>query len=429
MSTRRKVRPVDEDWTERLDRTGKGRVVGSTPNAHIILGHDEAVVGLFSWNELTAEVEVTRPPPWDRPGRYPRPVDDVDTVKAGTWLSEHYKARFTTKHVAEAVLAVADDHRRDPIRDYLRGLTWDGVDRCDHWLSDFLEVPRSDYVAAVGRRWLISAVARALRPGCKADCVLVLEGKQGARKSSALAVLGGEWFADDPLKMDSMEGARAIQGKWIWELPELATARKSDNETIKAFLAKSKDSFRLPFGRHYLTRPRRCVFAASVNDGEYLNDPTGGRRFWPVKCGAVDLEGLAAVRDQLWAEAVVRYHRHEAWWLDTPELEQAAAEQVGARFAADVWESVLGDKLQHETETTTLDALQWLGVELHRVDRSMQIRVGVALRRLGFEPAERPRDSGPRRRVYRRPSAGRVVRLNFAQRAVDAGQLEMEIAG
>jgi hypothetical protein len=161
-------------------------------------------------------------------------------------------------------------------------LHWDGVERLDRWLSTYLGADDSDYSRAVGSRWLISAVARTFQPGAKADCCLILEGPQGIRKSTALRTIAGEYFTDELADLGSKDAAMQTRGVWIIELSELDSLSHAEVARIKAFMSRTTDRFRPPYGMRLVESPRQCVFAGTVNHGTYLRDETGGRRFWPI---------------------------------------------------------------------------------------------------------------------------------------------------
>lgn len=190
---------------------------------------------------------------------------------------------------------------------------------------------------------MISAVARVFEPGCKADCCLILEGEQGIRKSTALRVLTQPWFTDEIADIGSKDAALQTRGVWVIEIAELDSMSRSDIGKIKAFMSRMTDRFRPPYGKRPIDSPRQCVFAGSVNHGTYLRDETGGRRFWPVKCEApvIDVDTLATVRDQLWAEAAYLYFDGKPWWLDSVSLHREAAEEQADRYEGDPWDDLI----------------------------------------------------------------------------------------
>jgi predicted P-loop ATPase len=193
------------------------------------------------------------------------------------WL--HQQGIFVSvETTGQAIEAVAPDRSFHPVRKYLRDLQWDGKARLQSWLADFLGVDPSPYAAAVGSRWMISAVARVFVPGCKADCCLILEGEQGIRKSTALRVLAQPWFTDEIADLGSKDAALQTRGVWVIEIAELDSLARSDVGRIKAFMSRGSDRFRPPYGKRPIDSPRQCVFAGSVNHGTYLRDETLLRR-------------------------------------------------------------------------------------------------------------------------------------------------------
>ena len=222
----------------------------------------------------------------------------------------------------------------------------------DHTAKD------TEYSRAVGSRWLLSAVARIFRPGAKADCCLILEGPQGIRKSTALRTLAGEYFTDELADLGTKDAAMQTRGVWIIELSELDSLSHSDVARIKAFMSRTTDRFRPPYGMRLLESPRQCVFAGTVNHTTYLRDETGGRRFWPVTCGRIDIDTLARDRDQLWAEAKARFDAGAAWWLETTELVQMASDQQMERYEGDPWDEVIACWLEGRSSVSISEVLE-----------------------------------------------------------------------
>jgi predicted P-loop ATPase len=383
-------------WHNELVRSDKGKILPTFGNALKVLRLAPEWNGVLVYNEFALRTETRRPPPWGGPTG---PWDDhQDSLLIESLEGEGL--RISDAHATRAAVTVAREHPYHPVRDYLGGLKWDGVSRIDDWLIIYLGVDPSDYVRAVGACWLISAVARIYEPGVKADCALILEGGQGKGKSTALGILGGEFYSDDIAELGTKDASLGAAGVWIVELAELEAMTKSDVSKIKSFISRQVDRFRPPYGRHYIRVPRQCIFAGSVNLNRYLKDETGGRRFWPVKCGdKLDLDSLRRDRNQIWAEAVARYRASAHWWLEDDEVIAAAAEEQDDRYQTDPWEPLVAEMLPNETEVTTADvllkAIQKLPGQWTRADET---RVGIILNRLGWE-IHRPHG---RRRVYRR---------------------------
>jgi predicted P-loop ATPase len=360
-------------------------------------------------NEVTKEVEIH-----GGPLGATRP-ENLDTaiavsIQQGDWGRLGLMPKPAM--VRELLASVAAANAYDPLREYLEALKWNGTPRIDAWLEDYLGAEGDPaYLRAVGPKWLLSAVARGYQPGCKVDTVLILEGPQGLLKSSALKTLGYRWFSDAPIDVGNKDSWALVGQRWIIEFGELETVRcAADVNALKSFLSRAEDQFRPPYGRVNLRSPRRAVFAGTTNSSEYLrNDPSGYRRFWPVKCTHIDLRTLMLDRDQLWAEAVVRYKAGEKWWLT--EAEAAGAEIQAAGRAeeaagpdAKVLEWILRLPPERRVEVTSDQACAALelppGAAMHRT----RIEVGAALRRLGYERLQR-RVAGTRLWIFRAPES------------------------
>ena len=310
----RAIRPA---WSHKLRLDLAGQPERNEANVITALSCDEAFAGAIVFDEFRQEIVVTRPLPWDASGEpAPRPWTDSDDVRAAEWLQRR-ELNVTPMTVSRSVGAVAHEITVHPVRDYLGALAWDGVPRIETWTCRYLGAEDTAFNRSVGALWLISAVARIFRPGVKADHMLVLEGPQGARKSTALKVLAGEdWFTDELPDLGTKDAAMHMQGVWIIEIAELDAIGKAEVSRIKAFLTRTTDRFRPPYGRYTIEVPRQCVFAGTVNPDTYLRDETGNRRFWPVRCGTIDIDALARDRDQLWAEAVARFRAGAIWWIE-----------------------------------------------------------------------------------------------------------------
>lgn len=364
LNTQRCVPPLDDEEVRRISygmaryapaaaadlrlRTdGKGNAIADEDNVGRILEHDTSLLGAIRFDELRAERILSRPLP-DQNGNVvgergiPRPWRDSDSVKVQQYVQRRYFPRISLGRIEPSIDLYARERAAfHPVRDYLQGLQWDGVKRLDTLLRDFFgaQTEPEEYLAAVGAKFLIAAVARVMEPGCQVDSALVLEGLQGIGKSSALRILAGdEWFSDSlPADLAHKDARDHLRGKWIVELPELAQFKRSEIESVKAFLSRRFESYRPAYGRLEVTFPRQCVFAGTTNSAGYLNDTTGNRRFWTVACGrTVDLATLRRERDQLWAEAAARYRAGEHWHL-TGELAETAAVVAQARVQHDPW--------------------------------------------------------------------------------------------
>jgi putative DNA primase/helicase len=345
-------------------------------NISKILDHDPRIVGRIRHNDFAAVVEID--------GQI---VTDDAESELRLWVSQVYGIHPPSSRFHEVLSAVARRHAYHPVRDYLDGLSWDGVDRLDHWLVDYLGVSDEDGLSGpFGRKTLISAVARVYEPGCKVDTVLVLQGGQGVGKSTALRHLtGGAWFCDSTLAIGEKDGYQALQGVWVYELAELDAVRRSDWSAVKAFLSAQVDRFRPSYGRNTVHMPRQIIFTATVNESEFLGDSTGSRRFWVRHCsGDVRPDAVKAQRDQLWAEALTRYRRGEQWWLSSEEeaARQADAEQYRQ---ADPWEETIRVYLTGRQEVHVTEILeQALKRDVGSATKLDQMRVAAVLGALGW---------------------------------------------
>jgi len=251
------------------------------------------------------------------------------------------------EYLADALRTECLDHMFDPVRDYLDGLRWDGKPRIDTWLMRYCSAKDTPVIRAFGRKFFLAGVRRVRQPGCKFDNILTMEGYQGAGKSTLLRTLAGEDnFCDNEiLGLEKREQQEALQGVWIYELAELEGMRKADVTHIKLFASKTHDKARPAWGRAVVDRPRRTIFCATTNEDDYLRDPTGNRRWWPVAIGRIDLDGVARDRDQLWAEAAFAEASAETLALDETLWGAAGIEQR-ARQEHDPWEDIISAWLQ-----------------------------------------------------------------------------------
>ncbi len=285
--------------------------------------------------------------------------------------------KISKEAMHQAVDLRAQECAFHPVRTYLEGLKWDRVARLDGWLSTYLGAKESDYVRGIGRLFLIAMVARIFDPGCKADYMMVLEGPQGARESTACAILGREWFSDSlPDVTEGKDVAQHLVGKWLIEIGEMAALSRAESAHLKAFITRPVERYRPSYGRKEVVQPRQCVFIGTTNKEAYLKDETGGRRFWPIKVGRIDTDALGRDRDQLFAEAVTAYHAGARWWPDQEfERDHIAAEQE-ARFEADVWEDVIRPHLKGKVSVLVGDiARDVLFFDKCRIGRADQNRI------------------------------------------------------
>jgi len=369
-------------WHSALMVTERGSVRPILANAITALRLAPEWAGVLEFNDFSLGTVTRRLPPWQT-GVIGHEWTDHEDRLAADWL-QHQGILVSVDIAGQAVQAVARDRLAHPVREYLDKLRWDGTRRIETWLAEYLGVNFNEYSAAVGSRWLISAVARIYKPGVKADCCLILEGPQGAKKSTALRVLAGTWFTDEIAELGSKDAAMQTRGVWIIEIAELDSMSKAEVGKVKGFMSRATDRFRPPYGRRPIESPRQCVFAGSVNHTDYLRDETGGRRFWPVSCGQVKIDELERDRDQLWAEARERFLSGQPWWLDSQELNEHASDEQSDRCEEDPWHETIAVWIEDQTDVSITRILtsciekpryQWTQQDKNRIARCL-LRLG-----------------------------------------------------
>lgn len=403
-----KPQQANAAWWDSLVQDGSGPAK-NLHNVIKVLRASAEFRGSFAWNTLSQNFMLTRETPAGGPG----PGSDQAICEIANWIQSH-GFNVGVKTVMDGVFTEARRESFHPVRDYLESLEWDGIPRIDEWLHAYAGADLNAYTKAVGSKWLISAVARAYQPGCKADCMLVLEGEQGTGKSTTFAVLGGEFFSDQISDFRDKDSSMEATRWWIIEHAELDSLSRSEAAAIKAFISRQSERFRLPYGRVIEDVPRSCIFCGTVNPDAhgYLRDATGGRRFWPVAVvGEMQTECLKKDRDQLWAEAVWRYKQGidakepYLWWL-TPAEDSLAREEQDERFASDVWEDairqyVLGREALGEDVTTAGILVDCLGIPLGNKKKSDEITIGLVMSKLGYR-STKVGTRTERKRVYRK---------------------------
>jgi len=378
-----------DDWRHDLITTTKNEVTKATAcgtNLTLIFLNDDAFKSL-RWNTLKCEMEFTTGPFVNVP------ASSLD-VSVTDWLfhTPEYRISMPRQEVIARLLAAARTRPYDPVKNYLEGLKWDGVERLNGLLYTYCGVDYglNNHCARISRRFMVGAVARAFRPGCQMDTVLLLQGAQGLGKTSFVRALGGPFMAElhmDPSNKDTLQ---AISGRWFIELSELASARKTDVESMRAFITRKVDVIRLPYGKVTEEFPRRCVFIGTTNEDTPLTDAHGNRRYWPVTVGKVDVHALERDRDQLFAEAVAAFKAGERWWLDDGEQLQAS-EEARLYTESDTWSELIRDwlyKLPVEARPTKVSAhfiaQRVLMLDPHQMTRGTMTRIGFALKGLSF---------------------------------------------
>jgi predicted P-loop ATPase len=396
-----------DDWTADLVLTRKREISACLANLVLILRKHPVWKDVLGYDEFAARVIICNSPPWGAVTIGTIWGDQYETLSR-VWFQRDFDINPAVGDVGRAVQAAARHNAFHPVRDYFEALVWDGVPRLETWLQTYFHVDDSEYVRAIGPRYLISAVARIYSPGAQVDHVLVLEGPQGKQKSSALRVLAirDVWFAERLSNVSSKDAQIETAGVLLIEIAEMEALLRASASASKSFLTRRYDRFRPPYGKHTVNQPRQCVFAASINPpvGGYLKDPTGARRFWPVVCcGTIDIIGLERARDQLWAEAVHRYKAKQPWWLETDALEALATAEQAARFVVDAWEAPIRSWVTKRRDVSIIEVLEGaLGLPAKEHGQTAQNRVAKILTHLGFRQCRPRTPEGTRPRRYQR---------------------------
>jgi hypothetical protein len=317
-------------WAEELEIDGKGKYLSTANNISLILSSDPRLKGVFQENSFDDKKYVVRSLPWRKVTK-PEPIRNVDYSGIRNYIEAVYGIANVSK-IEDSLNLEFLKYSFHPVQDYLNGLTWDGVKRIDNLLVDYFGADDNIYTREAIRKPLVGAVARIFRPGTKFDLVLTIVGStQGTGKSTFIAKLGKEWYSDSFHTISGKEAFEQLQGAWVMEMAELSGLRKSEIEATKHFLTKQEDTYRPAYGKIVETYKRKCIFIATTNKKDFLQDPSGNRRFMPVdvnealaKKSSLDEDQLVGEQiNQLWAEAVALYRGGEKLYL-SPEAERIA---------------------------------------------------------------------------------------------------------
>jgi putative DNA primase/helicase len=398
-------------WDMCLIKNKQGAYLPCLGNVVGILTHHEDWRDVIAFDAFAGRPIKMNKPPWyegtapdgEELGDWTR----ADSSRAAVWITREYNCAVQTHTVEEAIPVVAELWTVHPVRDWLNklGPTWDRKGRADDFLIRLAGAKDTPYTRAVTKNFFLSAVARIFQPGCKVDAMLILEGEQDSGKSTLFRTLvGDEWFFDSAFDPGSKDSYQALRRKWVLEWAELDGLNRTEISRVKAFMSSPKDTYRPSYAKQTIDVPRQCVFVGTVNpDGAgYLNDPTGDRRFWPVNVGKVDLKKVKAEREQLWAEAVIRYRQGEKWYLRETRLVGAAAKEAEERRIRDPWEADAQAWLKKndraEKGVTTEELLsKAIGMPKDRRTRADQMRMARVLRVIGWTVVKRSSANGLRR--------------------------------
>lgn len=313
---------------------------------------------------------------------------DRDDSRAALYMQQEVGMQsITSGLISEAVGIVAEERTRHCVRDWLETLKWDGIDRIDnafedHWGAD-IRIQPFDHVRAASRNFFIGLVARVFKPGCKLDNMVIFEGETGRKKSTALDILGQDWYAASNGSIHGKDFQQSLSGKWIIEWPEVDKAlRRYEMAAVKSIVSTRIDRYRPSYGRATKDFPRQCVFAGTTNRSDWGEDETGLRRFWPIRCGEINLASLREAREQMFAEAVTSFRSSATWW----EMPDSTINAQADRQSQDVWTERTLRYASTLREIPTDDILEkCLKIEPGKQGKVERDRVGVIMRLIGWE--------------------------------------------
>ena len=392
--------PPDVEYSLVMKR---GEIAACTANVYALLMRCDDWRGAIAFDEFAQRIVKVKPPPYLTPapeGEW----ESQDDSRTAMWLATRHGFTASSALVAETIEVIARENAVHPVREYLEGLKWDGTSRIDFWLGELLGVELTEYSQLVARFFLIGMVKRVMEPGCKFDYCLVLEGRQGMFKSSALRVLGGKWFKDTDLDLQNKDAMTALQGAWLYEIAEMDSLTRAEASKQKSFLSRQVDEFRPVYGRREVRLQRQVVFAGTTNSWEWNKDPTGGRRFWPVEVTDVNLEGLAEQRDQLFAEALVQLRAGAPCYPDRVQQRDLFDPEQLKRQQSEGYVDALHDWVFGQTRDFSMAeaVVDGLKMDYSKLTRDVQTRVGNALKSLGCTRVEKR--NGMTRFWYRPPT-------------------------
>lgn len=367
-------------WRNHLQKSpSSGIPIANLWNTLLALRNDPLWANKFRWDEmLRAQI-----------GPH-GPLEDDHLIPVHEWLQENGLNRVGIDVVREAVEGICHEHPFHPLKDELLRchVAWDGKPRLPEWTYTYLGTPRGEPNTSIGVMFMVAMIKRVFEPGCQSDYMLVLEGPQGMQKSKACGILAGAYFSDDlpDLASDYIRVQMHLRGKWLIEVAELSSFSKPDAAKLKSFLTGKIEQYLPKFARNEVRQSRTCLFVGTTNEDTYLRDPTGGRRFWPLKCGKIDLDALARDRDQLLGEAMDEYRSGTLSYPEPSFEDQYLKPLQDSRYEGDVWEDIMREKLLREGEVSTAHiAHHFLGIPDERIGTAQSRRISAIMRRLNWE--------------------------------------------
>ena len=386
-------------------------------NLYLMTRYSESLRGLFILNEFSGRKMVVRCPPWENEQKFrARDVRDDDYTRVCMEL-ETIGMKPTVDKVVGAIESICHDRSFHPVQRYFSKLKWDGKQRLKTWLTYYLGARSDDarYLEGIGTKWLVAGVARIMRPGCKFDHMLVLEGLTDIGKSEVFRKMstfnGIPYFFDGMTfaKIGDKDTMQNLQGFLIIEFPEMSSMHSREVEEIKQWITIQEDRGRKPYGREPVVYRRQFILGGSTNNDEYLKDHTGNKRFWPVMCSRIDLRTLEADREQLWAEAVSLYRSGYKYWIpEGDNLIDLSRYAQKKRLITHPWEDAILDYLDGKnTATVSRILLDVIGKKLENIKKSDEMIVANILKSNNFI-----KENNGKTRTWRKHVAQSELNLN-----------------
>jgi len=394
-----------EDSNLYWDKNQYGHYKPTYNNCLNYLETDTVLQGLFKYNLFSSQVEVVKKAYWMDYGDCPKNVDDNDIY----YIKKHFRQKGfqpSSLMILEAIHSISLDNTYHPVLNYLRGLKWDGKNRLDTWLHDYMGSENNEYSRFVGKMMLVAACARVDKPGCKYDYVIILEGAQGLKKSMAVEALGAPWFKAISLTDNrDRDTIQKMQGAWIVEVPEMTCFKRQELDSLKAFITTQVDHSRFAYGRTDKKYPRQCIFVGTINPEVigYLTDKTGNRRFLPVDIGEINVAKIRIDKDMLFAEAWALYKKGFPLYIKDKKILNLALEEQGKREIQDGWTNEILNYLQNpsvERITAIEIYVKALEGKKERFNPFIGRRIANIMKYLGYNQSLRTTDKKQRARYY-----------------------------
>lgn len=331
--------PDPEEWKKGLQFNKKGDYVNCLANTEAIINNAPPLKGLVGINVITDAPELRKPAPWDSakgPAFHRRLWTDADDARLRIYMAKNYN-QTGKGAIDDCLMAAEADNAFDPILEMIESLRWDGIPRAETMLIRYLGAEDTPYVRSATHHMLLAAIERAYRPGSKFDYVITLVGDQGVGKSLFLQKLAGEYYSSTLGDISKKDAGENLAGVWIMELGELAAFDRKSPDEVKDFLSRRSDDFRKAYAKRKSTNPRRCIFVGTTNRKNFLTDPSGSRRFFPIDCATDRVRKNVWERDAMTEEEVQQIWAEAKSWHDTGEramdvpsatLEEAARQQA-----------------------------------------------------------------------------------------------------